>query len=127
MVFIGRSSLKSLDAFKEALKEHPSIKRFQELETFLNNDSKLQTLILNMKDIQKEYVHAKTFQQKDNEVFLSEKLIQIQKQVDQYPLLSEYLELQHQINDMLQDFVHIFEDELEKELQMLNNMESNHP
>jgi len=113
--------LKSLETFKEALREHPTIKRFQELESLLNNNKELQELIQDMKNIQKEYVHAKTFQQKDNELFLSKKLDQIKKQVDQYPLLSEYLDLQQQINDMLQNFVHIFEDELDKELKILNN------
>lgn len=69
-----------------------------------------------MKDIQKEYVHAKTLQQKDNEMFLNKKLNLIQNQVDQYPLLSEYFDLQHQINDMLQSFLYVFESELDKQL-----------
>lgn len=113
--------MKSLDEFVKALSDNPIIKRFQELEKILNNDSNLQQLVHDMKSIQKEFVHAKTFQQKENELFLNEKLDNIQNQINEYPLYLEYLELQEEINEMLQRFVDIFEDGLDKEINDIQN------
>lgn len=113
--------MKSLDDFVKALSDNPIIKRFQELEKILNNDSNLQQFFRDMKSIQKEFVHSKTFQQKENELFLNEKLDNIQNQINEYPLYLEYLELQEEINEMLQRFVDIFEDGLDKEINHIQN------
>mgnify|MGYP000727466673 CR=1 FL=1 len=59
--------------------------------------------------MQKQYVHAQSFKQKENERHFKKQLDDLQNQIDDFPLIREYLYLQTLINDMLETFTETIE------------------
>ena len=85
--------MKSYEAFIEALKDNADIKRYQQLEQVLMSDETLNQLLKSLKEVQKQYVHAQSFKQKENERHFKKQLDDLQNQIDDFPLMKEYLNL----------------------------------
>ena len=103
----------TFESLIQALKNNEDIKRYQQLEKLLMNDDELKQLLESLKDVQKQFVHAQTLNQSQNERFFKEKLNTIQQQIDEYPMMSEYMYLQTSINDMLKSITDIIETGIE--------------
>lgn len=90
--------------------------RYKELEKIVNSNKKLKKLLRDLKLIQKQIVHARALS-KNNALKELEKNYDIKmNEIVEYPLLSEYLMLQTEINQFLSDFTNIVEKGIMKDL-----------
>lgn len=93
----------------ENILNEEKIIRYKELETIVNSNKTLKKLLRDLKIIQKQIVHARTFD-KPNALKESENKYKLMMdEILDYPLLSEYLMLQTEINEFLIDFSKIIE------------------
>ncbi len=98
--------------------EHdPVVKRYRALEEKMNTSKDLKRQIGQLKAIQKQLINArhigKTEAIKQFEKNYDERL----KEIEEFPLMAEYLSLQEEINDMLQTVLEIIEEGLNKEIE----------
>jgi cell fate (sporulation/competence/biofilm development) regulator YmcA (YheA/YmcA/DUF963 family) len=90
------------------------IKRYQKLEKILNENQVIKEKLNDLKSIQKTMVQKKTY---GLDIRAIEE--QYQKQLEEmhlFPLLNEYLSLQEEINDMLQQIAFIIEKSINEEI-----------
>lgn len=101
----------------QMIQEHPSIIRYKKIEEIINNHRELKGKFNELKAVQKQLVNAKeigktqaieAFQAKFDELYLT---------IESYPLMSEYLALQSDINEMVQSIVKIIEEGIEKDFE----------
>jgi len=92
------------------IKENPKIIRYKKIESIINKQKELKQMINELKTIQKQLVNAKEMHKTKSVDMFQQKYDQLLKQIETYPLMSEYLALQSEINDMLQAVKEIFED-----------------
>ena len=97
----------------EAVKEDLTIKRYKELEKHVQNDSEINQKMRDLKDIQVEIVHAKEFHKKALLSQLQEKYDCLFDEITNYPIISEYIALQGEINQMIQDVSDIISEGLD--------------
>jgi cell fate (sporulation/competence/biofilm development) regulator YmcA (YheA/YmcA/DUF963 family) len=100
----------------EMLSNDLEIKRYKRIETIMNDQKELKKKMNQLKSLQKQLVNAKQIEK-------TEAIKQFQKQYDEqleeienYPLMSEYLALQSEINMMIQSIVDIIEEGIEKDI-----------
>lgn len=102
----------------EAIKNNESIKRYKELEVIINSNTTLLKQMDELKNIQKEIVHAEKLGKpemlKEVKQRYTDKLILIES----YPLMSEYLDLQARINEDLQGFKDVIEKGINNDLSL---------
>jgi len=101
----------------QMLSNDPEINRYKRIETMINEHKELKKKINLLKNLQKQLVNAKQIEK-------TEAIKQFQKQYDEqldeienYPLMSDYLALQSDINDMIQSIVDIIEEGIEKDME----------
>jgi cell fate (sporulation/competence/biofilm development) regulator YmcA (YheA/YmcA/DUF963 family) len=97
----------------EAVKEDSAIKRYKELEKHVQNDPEINQKMRDLKDLQVEIVHAREFNKKALLSQLQVKYDQLFDEITNYPLISEYMALQGEINQMIQDVTDIISDGLD--------------
>lgn len=107
--------MKSLDTLLETLKNHPDIKRYQEIENTLMQNEEIKDLLDELKHVQKQLVHAQNLDHSDNVSFFQKKLDDLKTHIHEYPLMSEYMQLQQSINEMLKTFTSIIEEGIENQ------------
>lgn len=96
------------------VEQNETIKRYQAIEKIINKDKNLKRLINQLKTIQKQLINAKEIQKTNAiEKFQSSYDILLEE-IETYPLMSEYLDLQDEINQMIKDVVGIIEDKINK-------------
>ncbi len=88
----------------------PLVKRYKAIETQIENDSGIQHKMVELKALQKQIVHAKEFQKKALLSDLTVKYDSLYDEIETYPLMSEYLALQSEINQMIQEVSEIIQD-----------------
>lgn len=103
------------DELLKRVLENNKIKRYQELEEIINNNTKIKQEIDNLKSFQKEIVHAKQYNKTN---YLKELEKQYDKQYNliiKHPLMAEYMDLQEEINKFIQDLAEIIENGINSE------------
>ena len=117
MVFNGRTDMTEKEKLISMLASDPEIKRYKRIETMINEHKELKKKINQLKNLQKQLVNAKQIEK-------TEAIKQFQKQYDDqlddienYPLMSDYLALQSDINMMIQSIVDIIEEGIEKDME----------
>lgn len=85
------------------IKNNEKIKRYLELESYINNNNVIKEILTNIKEIQKELVHARALNKKESEKSIQKKYDILLNKLEEQPLLMEYLDLQNEINEFLQD------------------------
>lgn len=91
------------------INSNEDIKRYKELEVIINNDKKLLEQLEQLKQVQKQIVHAEKLEKSEMLINLNEKYNILLDEIENYPLMSEYLHIQNNLNYVLQDFKSIIE------------------
>ncbi len=101
----------------ELIKDNETIKRYKQIEVVINKDKQLKRNINKLKTIQKQLVNAKEIgKMKAVEKFQSEFDLLLEE-IETYPLMTEYLDLQDEINQMLKDVLNIIEDKINDKIE----------
>lgn len=100
----------------EMIKNNESIKRYQAIEKVLNDNEDLKSKINKLKTIQKQLINAKEINKPEAIKHFDKMYNELLEEIEAYPLMSDYLALQGDINDMIQHITQIIEDGVNKEL-----------
>lgn len=91
-----------LDELLELLESDPNLKYYRKLEKEFNSNSKIKSKIESLYNLQKKMVLAQETQKPKLKAQLSDKYDILLKEIEQIPHLLEYLELQSDYNQLLQ-------------------------
>lgn len=97
------------EKFKALIASNPSIKRYQAIEKLINENKTLKQKMNQLKAVQKQLVNAKHIDKKEAVATYEQTYQQLYEEIQNFPLMSEYLDLQEEINDMLQAVADIIE------------------
>lgn len=97
------------------IQEHEEIQRYKRLEQAINQIPELKAKFHELKSVQKQLVNAKHIGKKEAIDAFQMRYDALYEAIETYPLMSDYLALQSDINDMIQTIVHILEEGLEKD------------
>ena len=103
----------------QMLKENEQIQRYKAIEKVINENEDLKHKINQLKTVQKQLVNAKEIQKEKAIHHFKEVYDTLSDEIDSYPLMSDYLDLQGDINEMIQTINEILEDGINKELNSL--------
>lgn len=98
------------------VKENEAVKRYKKLEKVINNNKELKNKINQLKTIQKQLINAKEIKRINAIEHFQIQYDQLLEEIETYPLMSDYLALQSDINDMVQNITKIIEDGINEEL-----------
>ncbi len=101
----------------ELIRNNPEIKRYKKIESYINSHNDLKEKFNQLKLVQKQLVNAKHIGKKEAIASFQEQYDAIYQSIEEYPLMSDYLALQSDINEMLQSVVQILEEGLEKDFE----------
>lgn len=93
----------TLDKIILEIDNNPKIRRYKELEQIINSNQEVKRILDESKTIQKEIVHAESLNKPEQLKVLNDKYDTKMKNLKEHPLLMEYLDLQQEINNFLQD------------------------
>lgn len=97
------------------IRESPIIKRYRTIEALIANDAGIQAKMTILRDLQKQIVHAREFHKKALLSELDHKYERFRTDIESYPLMSDYMALQSEINQLLKDISSIIQDGIDKE------------
>ena len=97
--------------------ENEDIKRYKKIEKLINENKELKAKINELKSIQKQIVNAKEIQKLEAVKSFEARYNARLEEVESYPLMSEYMALQGDINEMLQAIQNIIQDGIEKDFE----------
>jgi cell fate (sporulation/competence/biofilm development) regulator YmcA (YheA/YmcA/DUF963 family) len=97
--------------------ENESISRYRRIEQLINDHKELKVKIGELKNIQKQLVNAKEIGKSEAIQSFQQRYDDLLESIEEYPLMSDYLALQSDINEMLQSIVSIIEDGIEKDFE----------
>ena len=112
--FYWVSIMNEKDKLIEMIKNHPTVIRYQKLEKTIHENSTLKEKLEALKTMQKKMVQLNVKQKKDSHI--DNAYTKLLLEIESFPLLGEYLELQQEINNMLQQVAFIIENEINKEI-----------
>jgi len=110
------SSLTEKQKLIEMIKQSEEIKRYKAIEKVINDNQELKEKINQLKTVQKQLVNAKEIQKEKAIIHFQEIYDQLLDEIESYPLMSDYLALQGDINEMIQAIAEILEDGINNEL-----------
>jgi cell fate (sporulation/competence/biofilm development) regulator YmcA (YheA/YmcA/DUF963 family) len=99
------------------LKENEDIKRYQRLEKLINSNKELKSKMGELKSIQKQLVNAKHIGKTQAIESFQNRYDELYQSLLDYPLMSDYMALQSDINELLQSIVAIIEEGIEKDFE----------
>ena len=91
------------------------IKRYKRMESLINDRKDLKAKFNELKSVQKQLVNAKHIGKKEAINAFQERYDALYQSIEEYPLMSDYMALQSDINEMIQSIVSILEEGLEKD------------
>ncbi len=108
--------MNEIDTLLKLIETDPVIMRYRQIEEKMNLSKDVKRQINQLKAVQKQLINARHIGKieavKKFEKAYDEKL----HDIETFPLMSEYLALQEEINDMLQSVLKIIEDGLNAEI-----------
>lgn len=78
------------------------IERFKEVEAKINRNERLQKLIKKLKILQKQAVNLQAYEKTKALKIVEEEIEQIEKEIDEMPIVQEFKDVQVVVNDVLQ-------------------------
>ncbi|TNF09298.1 MAG: hypothetical protein EP317_01070 [Bacillota bacterium] len=96
--------------------ENEQIKRYKTIEKLINDNKEIKGKMNQLKSIQKQLVNAKHIQKEEAVKQFQVRYDELLSEIENYPLMSEYMALQGDINDMIQAIQDIIEDGIEKDM-----------
>ncbi|ERJ13662.1 YlbF family regulator [Haloplasma contractile] len=103
-----------LDHLLALIDENEAVRRFRELEKMLNENEVIKQRIEQFKDVQKLYTVKEAKKEEEAEA-LKSLYEETKDNLLNIPLFNEYINLQTELNDLLQQISFILEHELEKD------------
>ncbi|AUD64896.1 hypothetical protein BK011_04105 [Tenericutes bacterium MZ-XQ] len=100
----------------EMIKNSEEIKRYKAIEKVINDNQDLKLKINQLKTVQKQLVNAKEIQKEKSAEHFQKLYDDLLDEIEAYPLMSDYLALQGDINEMIQAIAEIIEDGINNEL-----------
>ncbi|MDX9691541.1 MAG: YlbF family regulator [Acholeplasmataceae bacterium] len=94
-----------------------SIKRYKTIEKLINENKEIKRKMNQLKSLQKQLVNAKHIQKEEAVRQFQAKYDEQLEEIESYPLMSEYMALQGDINEMIQAIQDIIEDGIEKDME----------
>jgi cell fate (sporulation/competence/biofilm development) regulator YmcA (YheA/YmcA/DUF963 family) len=98
------------------IQENEQIKRYKTIEKLINDNKEIKSKMNQLKSIQKQLVNAKHIQKEEAVKQFQARYDELLSEIENYPLMSEYMALQGDINDMIQAIQDIIEDGIEKDM-----------
>ena len=99
------------------IENDPVIQRYKLLEKKMNQSKEIKRNINQLKAIQKQLINARHIGKAEAVKQFENAYDGLLKEIEDYPLMAEYLSLQDEINDMLQTVLEIIDDGLNKEIE----------
>lgn len=106
--------LNKLDKLIRLIKEDDKVIRYQELERIIDQNINLHQMYHDLIALQKSMVQANHQKKQDYKIKKEQYETQLSK-IQDYPLLSEFLSLQNEINDEIILIVNMIESEINKD------------
>ncbi|MDY0074763.1 MAG: YlbF family regulator [Acholeplasmataceae bacterium] len=104
------------DKLIHMIQEDDEIQRYKKIEMYLNSNKELKGKFNQLKAVQKQLVNAKHIGKQEAVKIYQARYDELYEVIEDYPLMSDYLALQSDINDMIQAILEIIEKGLENEL-----------
>lgn len=101
----------------QMIEEDEEIQRYKRIELAINQNRELKVKFNELKSVQKQLVNAKHIGKKEAIDAFQTRYDALYEAIEAYPLMSDYLALQSDINDMIQSIVGILEEGLEKDFE----------
>lgn len=101
----------------QMIKENEEIIRYKKIEKLINEHKEIKTKIQQLKAIQKQLVNAKEIGKVEAVHTFQQKFDALYQEIEEFPLMSEYMALQSDINDMLQAIQDIIQDGIEMDFE----------
>jgi len=109
--------MSEVDKLLKLIEDDPVIKRYQALEEKMNQSKDIKRQINQLKAVQKKLINARHINKVEAVKQFEKEYDDRLKEIEEFPLMAEYLSLQEEINDMLQSVLQIIEDGLNKEIE----------
>ena len=93
------------------------IQRYKKIEKAINSNPELKAKINKLKALQKQLINAKHIEKREAILDLEKQYEVVLNEIEEYPLMSDYLALQGDINEMIQTIQSIIEDGILKDFQ----------
>lgn len=101
----------------QMLLENEDIQRYKRIEKHINSNKELKAKFGELKSIQKQLVNAKHIGKTEAIKTFQERYDACLEAIESYPLMSDYLALQSDINEVVQTIINIIEDGIEKDFE----------
>ena len=95
--------------------KNEDIQRYKRIEKIVNNNKQLKDKINQLKAVQKQLINAKQIGKTQAIIEFEKRYNTLLNEIESYPLMSDYLALQGDINEMLQQVQSIIETGIEKD------------
>jgi cell fate (sporulation/competence/biofilm development) regulator YmcA (YheA/YmcA/DUF963 family) len=92
------------------------VKRYKSIEKLINDNKEIKSKMNQLKSVQKQLVNAKHIQKDEAVKQFQARYDELYTEIENYPLMSEYMALQGDINEMIQAIQDIIEDGIEKDM-----------
>lgn len=101
----------------EMILQNEEIQRYKRIEDIINNNKTLKAKINQLKALQKQLINAKQVGKTQAISEIENRYQALYNEIDEYPLMSDYLALQSDINEMMQSIQSIIEEGIEKDFE----------
>ncbi|MCF7930321.1 MAG: YlbF family regulator [Acholeplasmataceae bacterium] len=101
----------------EMILQNEDIQRYKRIEQIINNNKKLKAKINQLKVLQKQLINAKQVGKTQAIAEFERRYQVLYNEIEEYPLMSDYLALQGDINEMIQSIQSIIEEGIEKDFE----------
>ncbi|PKK96555.1 MAG: hypothetical protein CVV58_05760 [Tenericutes bacterium HGW-Tenericutes-3] len=95
--------------------QNEEIQRYKRIEKVINDNKNLKAKFNQLKAIQKQMINAKQIGKQQAIIEFEKRYQTLLDEIESYPLMSDYLALQGDINEMLQQVQSIIEEGIEKD------------
>ena len=97
------------------IEDNQQIQRYKNIEKAINSNLELKAKINKLKALQKQLINAKHIEKKEAILDLEKQYETVLNEIEEYPLMSDYLALQGDINEMIQTIQSIIEEGILKD------------
>ncbi|MBQ3253760.1 MAG: YlbF family regulator [Acholeplasmatales bacterium] len=108
--------MNSFNKIKDYFLDLPEVKRIKELENYIDNNKDINESFNKIKDIQKQLVNSKEFNQMNQYSILLNEYEKEKDRLINLPFVEEYLELLEIVNNMLLNLTEEISNKLNKEI-----------